>query len=209
VKISDVFGSLVSVWTEWQDTQFLINRRFIRQGFVISWEDCTPEIMEEPIYLSHISDLFNRGQYTFQVGMDGSLIQIYYVFDKKDVLSSANLAFYYAGNDPHTQIGWLRIDFDPSSYRGVLHPKCHMHISLFPNTRFIVDGVPSPKQFIEFIAAMCYPDVYQEKHTDQNGQFLDEKRVCAINSPYFHVEEPSLYQYLTHIKIPIESVPRM
>jgi hypothetical protein len=209
VKISDIHGSLVSVWVEWQNTQFLINKRFIRQGNVISWENYTPEILKEPIYFNDIVDLFNRGQYTFQVGIDGSLIQMYYVFDnKRDELISASLTFYLASDDPDSQVGWFRMDFDPSSYRGVLHPKCHMHISLFPNTRFIVDGVPSPKQFVELIAAICYPDFYQKYHINEHGHFTNERRMCAINSPCFHIDEANLYQYLTHIKIPIETLPR-
>lgn len=205
MKISDVVGSLVAVWTEWQQANFLINPRYVRQGNIITWQGHSAGMTEEPITQSHVLDFIDRGQYTFQINIDESIVQLHYVFNRNDEISAANLAYYALDVNSEGQAGWIRIDFDPSSYRGALHPKCHMHISLFPNMRFVVDGVPSPKQFVDFIALACYPDVYESLHTDENGNFRDRNRMKSVNAPSLHLDEPELYKYLTHIRIPLET----
>ncbi len=204
MKISDVLSSLVASWTEWQKANFLINPRYIRRDNIITWSDNTANIIEETVFQNHVIDMIDRGQYSFQINSDESILQLYYVFNQGDKLIAANLAYYSLGQDSNTPVGWLRIDFDPSSYRGVLHPQCHMHLSLFPNMRFAVDGVPSPKQFIDFIALNCYPEIYQSQHTDHNGVFLDPNRMRSINVPFLHLENPDLYQFISHIRVPVE-----
>lgn len=205
MKISDVNGSLVAVWTEWQKANFLINPRYIRRGNTITWKDDTPNILDEIVYQGHVVDMIDKGQYTFQINSDESILQLYYVFNQNDELTAANLAYYSFGQDSNIPVGWLRIDFDPSSYRGALHPKCHMHVSLFPNMRFALDGVPSPKQFVDFVALNCYPEIYQYQHANQNGEFLDINRMRSVNTPFLHLDDTNLYQFLTHIRVPVET----
>jgi len=55
---------------------------------------------------------------------------------------------------------WLRIEYAPQDARGVLHHTCHMHISGVPQSRFVVAGIPNPKQFVEFVMSIYYPDWY-------------------------------------------------
>jgi hypothetical protein len=205
VKISDVYSSLVAVWTEWQKANFLINPRYIRRGNTVTWSEDTANIIDEAIYQSHIINMIDQGQYSFQINPDESILQLRYVYSQNDELLAANLAYYSLGEDSDVPVGWLRIDYDPSSYRGALHPKCHMHVSSFPNMRFAVDGVPSPKQFVDFVALNCYPEIYQSQHADQNGGFTDINRMRSINTPFLHLDDPDLYQYLTHIRVPVET----
>jgi hypothetical protein len=206
VRISDLFGSLTAVWIEWQQANFLINPRYLRRNNIITWRDHSSNIIEEIVYQRHVIDLIDRGQYTFQVNIDGSIIQMYYVFSRDDRLIAANLGYYSLSSDSNVPSGWIRIDYDPSSYRGALHPKCHMHVSLFPNMRFAVDGVPSPKQFVDFIVLNCYPEVFQSVHIDEDGKFKDPKRMNSINVPFLHLDEPEIHQFLTHVRVPIGTV---
>lgn len=202
MKISDVYGSLVATWIEWQKAKFLINKRFVRKDNVISWEEFTPTMLDDLMEQKNIIDLIDKGQYSFQINVDESIVQLHYVYDREGNLSAANLAYYSLNLDSDAPVGWLRIDYDPSSFRRALHPLCHMHISLFPNMRFPVDGVPSPKQFIDFIALVCYPDVYQSMHIGEDGNFSDINRMLSANSPFFHLDDPESYKVLTHIRIP-------
>ena len=36
-----------------------------------------PQVLKEPVMVSDVIDVFNKGQNTFQIIMDGSYIQIY------------------------------------------------------------------------------------------------------------------------------------
>lgn len=84
---------------------------------------------------------------------------------------------------PDVEVGWLRIDYSNSASDdgGVTHPKCHMHLSHFPDARLIVDRIPNPKQFIEFVISICYPGIYKEKRLDQAGMYVDKAKMCNVN----------------------------
>jgi hypothetical protein len=41
-------------------------------------------------------------------------------------------------------VSWLRIEYDPQASKGLLHHDCHLHLSTFPHSRFVVAGVPGP-----------------------------------------------------------------
>lgn len=97
---------------------------------------------------------------------------------------------------------WLRIDFDPDRSSGVLHGECHLHISNFPDSRILVKGVPTPKQFVEFIMALCYPAIYQLHRLGGTGNYRDLKRVKSINSPIFPPKNEEIYSHLSHIRVP-------
>jgi hypothetical protein len=84
-----------------------------------------------------------------------------------------------AANDP---LAWLRIDYDPSAFRGCIHEKCHMHVSLSGDMRVGVRGVPSPRQFVEAVMSWFYPDEYEARHLDDQGKHKDGERVAWVNS---------------------------
>ncbi len=108
------------------------------------------------------------------------------------------------GNHYYTDlpIGWIRIDFSPETGNGVLHHDCHMHLGSFPNSRFIVSGLPNPKQFVEFIISMCYPEKYKEHRLNESCCFIDAGKLASINSPKFRVEGYELYERIMHICVP-------
>jgi hypothetical protein len=105
-------------------------------------------------------------------------------------------------------VSWLRIDYDPEHAKGVLHHDCHMHISAFPSARLVVAGVPTPKQFIEFIMALCYPEVYHAHRLNNSGQYINEGHIVTINSKCVPLTEHNVFRQMTHFRIPVISEGR-
>ncbi|SRR6266487_1124854 len=255
MRINEAYNLLRAVYIDWSHA--LANPRGIRKDSQITWDNYIPQMLKQPIKTSDIIDLSDKGQYTFQVIEDGSLIQIYYQYDSKgNELQSARLAFYssvtyenekttelspdlqpYPGTEANdfdsfdrdifaeeynkevvdeTQltalrdgsIGWLRIDYDPEHANGVLHHHCHMPLSTFPRSRLIVAGVPTPRQFIEFIMALCYPRVYEKHRLNKDGQYNNEKHILTINSNCVPLREYDVFRQMTHFRIPIISEGR-
>ncbi len=260
MKISEAQGFLTSAYIDW--AHVLANPNGIRKGSQITWDNYIPQVLKQPIMASDVIDLFNKRQYTFQVTIDGSLIQMFYQYEARgNALKSASLAFYSSVsynqvidedenslqspltfqqeleaeiNDidsPNTDIlsreysgemfgepkldtlrdepiSWLRIDYDPEHARGVLHHDCHMHLSAFPRARLVVAGVPTPKQFIEFIMALCYPEVYHAHRLDNSGQYINEGHIVTINSDCVPLTEHNIFRQMTHFRIPIISEGR-
>lgn len=229
MNINDIYSSILSVFIEWGG--FLVNNRFIRKAKVITWENRQENEFVDAITSSYIAELVEDGQYSFQVKKDGSIFQIYYSCNPSGKeIRTANLGFYYSGNHyyeqlideetfddfliprPDINVGWLRIDYsnDPKDDGGSIHAKCHMHISLFPDTRIIVDRIPNPKQFVEFVIAICFPDEYKAKRLDHKGYFLDVSKMCNINDPLFpDIQISDLCEYMSHLHIPTKCVPPM
>jgi hypothetical protein len=200
VKISEVYSSLISAYCDWGS--ILINPRYVRQGNTITWEKYQPKSFTDPIFSSNVIELIDEGQYSFQFITDGGIIQLYYSYDSKENLIGSNLAYISLNEDPNLPVGWLRIDYDPQNARGLAHPKCHMHWSLFPNSRMAIYGIPSPRQFIEFVICSFYPSIYQEKHLNEDGNYHDESRIRAVNSDCFSFTEESHFKYMSHFFIP-------
>jgi hypothetical protein len=95
VRINEAFGLLNIVYIDW--SSILANPRGIRKNSLITWDNFAPQVLKQPIMVSDVVELFDQGQYTFQVSLDGSLIQIYYEYDiKGNQLLAARLAFYSA-----------------------------------------------------------------------------------------------------------------
>jgi hypothetical protein len=253
VRINEAYELLNSAYIDW--SPILVNPRGIRKGSQITWDKYSSQVLKLPIRISDVIDMYNRGQYTFQVANDGSLIQIYYQFDTRGrELKSASLAFYSAVEyilssdededivevadtfQPETRVGlndldildnileeeyivepsdesqlisfrdgpisWVRIDYDPEHARGVLHHGCHMHFSAFPRARLVIDGIPNPKQFIEFIIALCYPGIYAKHRLDDDGQYINEAHIFAVNSNCVSLQEDNIYRQISHLRIP-------
>jgi hypothetical protein len=66
----------------------------------------------------------------------------------------------------------------------------------------VVCGVPTPKQFVEFAMATCYPEVYRAHRLDADHRYRDvahykeSKRVDMVPA------EPACFEVLTHIRVP-------
>jgi hypothetical protein len=99
-------------------------------------------------------------------------------------------------------ITWLRIDYSPKSANGVLHNSCHLHISAFPSARVVVAGVPTPKQFVEFVMALCYPGLYDDHRLDAKGCYKEPAKLTAVNSGCVPFREDLVFQQITHLRIP-------
>lgn len=109
-------------------------------------------------------------------------------------------------------VGWMRIDYDPSAREiGVLHPICHMHFSSFPESRFIVRGVPSPRQFMEFIFCSLYPNTYRRHRLERRDAEKDSKPAWIsrdtqlmrrINGDNFPFKDDPTYKLITHVFVP-------
>jgi hypothetical protein len=221
MRINDVVGQLVATYTEW--AHILANPRFVRKGRSITWHDYSSAKLVVPSTHSDVVKLYEAGQYSFQT-TDGSLLQLSYSYaQSKDELAKARLAFYkidqqsweigesneldaidelIARNNSPVSISWLRIDYSPRTTSGVLHNSCHLHLSAFPSARILVAGVPTPKQFLEFVIALCYPDIYREHRLDNKGGYKEPARMETVNSQPVPLKEDLTCRYLTHIRIP-------
>lgn len=200
MTINSVFTSLRLAYQDW--AHFVGNPRFIRKGDCISWSNRKPIVLDDVIYPDQVMELADAGQFSFQIIQDGSLLQLYYQFEK-DQLVSARLGYYSAGVAANMPVGWYRIDFSPQQHHGALHWRSHMHLSLFPDTRLVVDGVPTPRQFIEFVVSSCYPDCYGKYRCDDKGAFGDAKKLhSTINASPFELIEDMSAGVITHMRIP-------
>jgi hypothetical protein len=241
VRISEIFSSVTSAYDDW--SKFLTNPQHLRIGNAVAWSSFAPFILDYPVLSSDVVRMTDDGQYTLQVIEDGSIIQIYYLYNRKeDQILSANLAFYsiqiserpsihdieldevgssavsatsedgeaienlpmdeiVSGNEDGP-VSWLRIDYDPQNARGVLHHACHLHISAFPDSRFVVSGLPTPKQFIEFIMALCYPMSYKEHRLNEQWEYGDEKKIRSVNQPCVTLEDSDIYRQIAHFRVP-------
>lgn len=245
MRINDVEGLLISAYIDW--SKFIGNPRGVRKDSIITWTDRAPRMLDHPVLASDVVSLADDGQFTFQVIHDGSLIQMYYSFDRRGVaLQSARLAFYNAVVDDklisayknsisvgatsnveldfalentldepdevekETQFGglrngpvsWFRIEYDPEASMGILHHDCHIHLSSFPSSRFVVAGVPNPRQFIEFIMAFCYPELYKEHRLNKEGYYESLTKITSVNSICFPVTQSTLFNQIAHFRIP-------
>ena len=244
MRIANVLSSAIATYDDWNG--FLINPRYIRDGFELTWADREAGIYEPVIRQSNIISLSNRRQYTFQLRDDGALIQLYYRFDRlSGELSRARLAYFasltssvheitspddreafeaglldlpvptFGVDTLDPPVSWLRIDYDPlARQRGVIHPDCHLHFSSFPECRFVVRGVPSPRQFLEFVIATVYPDQYKRHRLKPislpsmeaiRWEFKHPQQVDELNTTSMPLPDDELYRRLPHLLIPHKS----
>lgn len=209
MQINEVMGLLTSSRIDWGHV--LANPRFIRNGNTITWINSSNPMLGNPVLPEDIAELAEKGQYSFQVVADGSLIQIFYEFENNgSTLKSASLGYYNAGTTIYAPtipnfVNWLRFDYDPSAkLKGFLHHDCHLHLSYFPNSRLAVKGIPNPKQFIEFVMSACYPDIYRDHRLDTSGKFKDIAKQISINTPCIIPKEEDWYHHLTHLYVPYQ-----
>src|SRR5205085_1795010 len=195
-----VMSSLVSTYIDWEG--FLANPRYIRAGNEITWAGRGRTFLPEVVTPEYLCDLIEAKQYTFQTLDNGSVLQFYYLFnDSGDEIEAATLAYYSAPGAMSDEteltaetgeeiadneiVSWLRNDFSPRTARGVLHHDCHLHVSGFRESRLLVRRLPTPKQFTEFVVAICHPQQYRCHRLDENGAYVDMTRLDAINREVF------------------------
>nr|WP_319376035.1 DUF2290 domain-containing protein [uncultured Methanoregula sp.] len=143
---------------------------------------------------------YNTGGVTYDTFQEMQFSDLYNGDDKSS--SSDNKIDYKEDLFEDPLIAWIRIDYSPHDYCRPLHHSCHMHFSLFPNSRISLNAVPTPRQFIEFILAINYPDLYLVKRLDQKYEPNDPTRIADLNIPSFPRIDSSVYSVLPHISIP-------
>lgn len=203
MTVADTYQSLVASLNEWQ--YLLVNPRFARRGSIISWHGYSPHRIDDPLSHDRFVEIADAGQYSFQLVTDGALLQLEYRFGEDSSLKFASLGYISGGERDYPALGWLRIDYDPENERGSPHSACHMHIGLLPSSRLLVSGVPTPKQFIEFVVALCYPDIYSTHRTDRITGSWNYRAQLAVNSPSFEIPQPPETKSLTHLRVPAEA----
>ena len=102
---------------------------------------------------------------------------------KADVLEQASLVYVHVDPCCHANeaLPWLRIDYDPRVAGGVLHAPCHLHVHGAPTVRIPVDRVPTPRAFVEAIAAWFYPQLYA-KHRTLDAEFWPAEFLADDNA---------------------------
>ncbi|HEY1350395.1 MAG TPA: DUF2290 domain-containing protein [Ktedonobacteraceae bacterium] len=93
MRINEANDLLTAVYIDW--SHILANPRGIRKDSQITWAGRVPKMLKQPVMLSDVIDLADDGQYTFQMANDGSILQIYYQYNRSGTaIEAARLAFY-------------------------------------------------------------------------------------------------------------------
>jgi hypothetical protein len=223
MKPSEAFGQLITVFREWDG--FLKDPRYIRRGNEITWSDAHAISVPDRLTRDDVLSLSRRGQFTFRVTEDEALIQISYRYSTDGELAAARLAYYGIADDPvkmrdgdfeegvlpigETQslydvATWVRFDYLHTGLARVIHMDSHLHISGLPSVRFAVTGVPTPRQFIEFIVSHFYPASYQKIRLDKEDGLEGFDAVDKVNALSCPLREPleDIYRRIPHFRLP-------
>lgn len=215
MNAAELERQLWETYLDWNG--LLVNPRFCRNANRIAWSRYDIGIIREPITREKILSLVESKQYSFQCAEDGSIFQLLYEFDNDANLVLARLAFYQAtlpqrldevadawNTDAASEgaIPWFRFDFTEDYASGVLHHVSHLHISGFQDARFVVAGVPGPRQFTEFVIASCYTDFYKAHRLREDGHFLEPQKLKEMNVPCRNAFEGMIESSIIHIRVP-------
>jgi hypothetical protein len=205
VKPSLLISELRQAFDDWDG--LLVNPRYCRHDNLICWSSFNGGRVKESVTSNHLLEILENRQFSFQCAEDGSIFQFLYKFDDNEELTKARLAFYLIRSRGSLEEGtaeikstaWVRMDFDRDGARGMLHSACHLHLHGFPEGRIIVDGIPGPRQFVEFIVASCYPDYYRVHRLDGENppQTATIEKINSCTLPLDDVPAPIL-----HIALP-------
>jgi Uncharacterized conserved protein (DUF2290) len=225
MRMNEAFAQLRSAFIDWEGV--LKDPQYIKRDHVITWPNAPAPILREPIHPGDISRLGEAGHFSCRIAHDDSIVQVFYDFaDDLRTVRSARLAYYGlpasvdgsdAGETEHpvepldlprmdltASAAWFRIDYRNDGSVRILHPDCHLHVSGFPDTRFAVAGLPTPKQFIEFVISHKYPETYSKHRLLDDGRYREEHKIDNINEDVFPcgVTPHELYRRVPHFRIP-------
>ncbi|AFE05185.1 hypothetical protein COCOR_03371 [Corallococcus coralloides DSM 2259] len=115
-----------------------------------------------------------------------------------------DLSLELQGPSDDELVSWIRIDFDPAAKRkGVLHHDCHLHVAGFPHMRIPVTAVPSPRQFVDFVMATCYPDIYRQHRLADPHSFVDQNHYERIGNSCLALDQFEWLGGVTSLFIPM------
>lgn len=151
-------------------------------------------------YSLEFLDIHEKKDYACRLN-DGSVIQIYYVFDNtNEHLKEASLKYF---PNPGLELGviydliqeenieerkayineftydenfkrssnYIRIDFKPCDKNEILHPSAHIHIGAKNELRLNVSRIPLVSEFIEFILFTYYKKEWIKYIFNRNDDF--------------------------------------
>lgn len=211
MRINDAFGQMTAAFLDWHHV--LANPRYVRKDRVITWANYQPMFLRPPITNFDLIRLSEEGQYTFQA-LDGSILQMFYAYgESDDEPIEARLAYYMTEKQQGAEerdtggaldavpISWLRIDYSQNE-GGVLHSAAHLHLDGFPGGRLTVMGVPTPRQFVELIVSIAYPDDYHKHRLNDAGAFREPAQLDHLNSVCVRLAERRVYSMVPHLRVP-------
>jgi hypothetical protein len=212
-------SALSAAASDWR--QFLWNPSFLRIGDEILWTNYSPNPFDDPVSPEGLAKLRAAGQYSFLLS-DSSALQLQYRFaNNGENLLGARLAFYKQpvgfaeeseGPSPAKEqivpleeysrpVEWIRLDFDPMAARPVIHPAAHFHVGGLTDARIAVCGVPTPRQFIEFIILTFYPEKFSARRVDPRGRLRPRDYSSRMNG-WPLVDRPD-EPLLLHFRVPV------
>jgi hypothetical protein len=214
---SEVYSQLIAVFVDWPGV--LKDPQYIRRDNEITWSNATHTILPDKLTRAETKELSRSGQFTFRISEDDSILQISYTFARTGDLDCARLAYYQVGSSYQideainvypsedesndTPAHWVRFDYVRTQRCRVLHMDSHLHVSGLPGIRIAVEGVPTPKQFVEFVISHFYANTYQSFRLHGDQQFMNTDQIDQINSERItlHQDAP-MYRRLPHVKMP-------
>jgi hypothetical protein len=214
---SDVFRQLIAVFVDWQGV--LKDPQYIRRDNEITWSNATHVVLPDKLTRADTRELSRSGQFTFRVSEDDSILQISYMFAQAGDLDCARLAYYQVGSPYQVDEGinvyptedessdapvhWIRFDYVRTQRCRALHMDSHLHVSGLPGIRIAVEGVPTPKQFVEFVISHFYVNTYADFRLHGDQQFLDTDQIDQLNSERITLhQDAAMYGRLPHVKMP-------
>lgn len=219
MKLTDATGQLTATVSDWNG--LLVNPQYIHRGQTITWQAAERKFLPEVLTFSDVAALAEARQYSFQLLTDGSLFRLFYAYNKDGItLANAMLAYYEGRSseedtedqeakavgayEARSWVRWLRIDFNAIDPRCSLHNDCHLHVGGLPNARVALDGVPSPKQFVDLVMAWCYPELYAQ-HCLTGGNkssYSRPQRQEWVHREGFPFVDDLLFQQIIHLRVP-------
>jgi hypothetical protein len=214
---SDIYSQLIAVFVDWRGV--LKDPQYIRRGNEITWSNAVHAILPDKLTRAETIELSRSGQFTFRISEDDSILQISYVFAQTGDLECARLAYYQVGSSyqvdeaidvypsedepSDTPINWIRFDYVRTQRRRVLHMDSHLHVSGLPGMRIAVEGVPTPKQFVEFVISHFYANTYESFRLHGDQQFISTDQIDQINSERITLHrDVAIYRRVPHVKMP-------
>jgi len=226
--LNDFCSSLNTSYIEWKN--ILINPNYCRNDREITWNQRSSRMMPVNSTTVDVIGLIENQQYSFQVSVDESIIQLYYKFSNDNIIASASLAYYgtipwgvmrltdqdYTEGNPlekgtnqavpeikNEYINWIRIDYDSACEKpSIVHHLAHIHIAGIPSGRIPFDTLPSPFQFIDFVIASYYPDHYREARMNENGLLLKPSKIKRLSKHRVAIESDAVRPYAIHLSVP-------
>jgi hypothetical protein len=120
--------------------------------------------------------------------------------DEEDSAAAIEAA---SGNHDETRIvSWIRCDYDEVGRHGLAHAACHLHLNGFPESRLPVRGIPTPIQFVDFVIALAYPDIFNATHLDADGNLVNRDGYTDANRNQLGCSDAESVDLVVHLRLP-------